>query len=347
MSESRAHTTSPTDADAFRRASKETFGELTEPFRRELTLHCYRMIGSVPEAEDLVQETLLRGWRARASFEGRSSVRAWLYSIATNACLNALKRRTVRSRMLWEPGQPASTTMPKGAPDTADAWLEPYPNLDLDLIPDAAPGPDARYEMHEAVRLAFVAAVQQLPPRQRAVLLLRDVMGWSAIEAANALGGSVESINSALQRARGTLAKLPEGVRLGGRDKLTEDHTALVDRYVTAWESSDLGGFIDLLRADAVYRMPPWRQWYQGRSDIRAFFKRAWAHHGAFRLLPTQANGQPAFAVYWKDRTDGEWLAQSIHVLDIRDGEIVSLTAYVGSLGPKLVPRFQLPSVLA
>src|SRR5215471_7457905 len=186
--------------------SSESFERLAEPLRREIKLHCYRMLGSVHDAEDLVQETYLRAWRSFDTFDGKN-FRAWLYKIATNACLNALASRKHTERVLPDQHGPASEEMPKGVPATDVAWLEPYPDSNLEGIADEAPGPEARYTAREAVELAFVAAIQELPPRQRAALLLCDVLGWAAAEAATLLGGSTTSINSALQRARETLAK--------------------------------------------------------------------------------------------------------------------------------------------
>ena len=191
--------------------SKEAFERLAEPLRREIKLHCYRMLGSLHDAEDLVQETYLRAWRSFEGFEG-GSFRAWLYRIATNACLNALASRKHAQRFLPDQRAPASTQMPDGTPATDVAWLEPYPDSNLEGIADEVPDPEARYTSREAVQLAFVAAIQELPPRQRATLLLCDVLGWAAAEAATLLGGSTASINSALQRARATLAKrYPDG----------------------------------------------------------------------------------------------------------------------------------------
>src|SRR5689334_7273018 len=193
---------------------RAAFARLAEPYRRELKVHCYRMMGSLGDAEDLVQETFLRAWSGIDGFEGRSSLRGWLYRIATNRCLDALAKRRRSSRLLPAQELPPSHEMPQGQPSDLP-WLEPFPDGELEGIPDEAPGPEARYELRESVRLAFVAAIQQLPPRQRAVLLLCDVMGWSAIEIAHLLGGTVASVNSALQRARATLAKrYPEEGRL-------------------------------------------------------------------------------------------------------------------------------------
>ncbi|MEP6565804.1 MAG: RNA polymerase subunit sigma-70, partial [Mesorhizobium sp.] len=183
-----------------------TFERLTVAHRRELKLHCYRMMGSLHEADDLVQDTLLKAWRSRAQFDGRGSLRGWLYTIATNSCLNALKARSTANRILEQPGRPPADGRATGGPAAELPWLEPYPDKELPGLVDGAPGPEARYETREAVQLAFVAAIQFLPPRQRAALLLCDVLGWSAFETAQLLGGSTASINSALQRARATLA---------------------------------------------------------------------------------------------------------------------------------------------
>ena len=209
----------PSNRELASERANQLFARLAEPFRRELKLHCYRMLGSVHEAEDAVQDAYLRAWRSFDSFDGRGSFRAWLYRIATNACLDALASRKNMRRLLPDQQAPAAAAvqMPEGAPPTEVAWLEPYPDSNLEGIADDAPNPEARYTSREAVQLAFVAVIQQLPPRQRAALLLCDVMGWSAGEAAHLLGGSIASINSALQRARETLAKrYPEGRPAGG-----------------------------------------------------------------------------------------------------------------------------------
>jgi RNA polymerase sigma-70 factor (ECF subfamily) len=303
-------------------------------YRRELKLHCYRLMGALHEAEDLVQETYLRAWRAREAFEGRSTVRAWLYRIATNACLNALEKRKGARRFLVEPGAPAAAGLPEGAPAEDALWIEPFPDAGIDLAPDAALGPQARIEAQEAVRLAFVAALQILPPRQRAALLLCDVLDWSAAEVAGLLGGSVASVNSALQRARATLAQRPPVAR-------EEPDPGLLARYVQAWEARDLDGFAALLKADATYRMPPWREWYDGRAAVVAFFAAVWPRYGGFRLVETRANGQPAFAVYCRS-SDGEgWRPHSLQVLQGDGDGIIGLTAYVETLGRRLVETFR------
>src|SRR6516162_4282930 len=227
--------------------SKETFERLAEPLRREIKLHCYRMLGSLHDAEDLVQETYLRAWRSFEGFEG-GSFRAWLYRIATNACLNALASRKHAQRFLPDQIAPASTQMPDGTPAADVAWLEPYPDSNLEGLADEAPSPEARYTSREAVQLAFVAAIQELPPRQRAALLLSDVLGWSAAETANLLGGTTASINSALQRARETLAKRYPAGRPLTFPRPSPAQQDLLSRYLKAWEGHDLNGFVALLQ---------------------------------------------------------------------------------------------------
>ena len=334
----------PTLLEPAKRGDRDGFQHLTEPYRRELQLHCYRMVGSFHDAEDLVQETFLRAWRGLDGFEGRASFRSWLYRIATNVCLNALARRANTRRVLPETQGPPSDRMPEGGPATEIAWLEPYPDAALEGIVDAAPGPAARYEMREAVQLAFVAAIQHLPPRQRAVLLLHDVMGWSATETARLLDASVASVNSALQRARATLGKrFPTG-RPSAQPAPDNRQRALLERYVRAWEGADFDAFAALLREDAALNMPPWRQWYLGREAIRGFFGWAWRTkgYGGFRLVPIAANRQPGFAMYSRGRKGPEWRAHSIHLLTLQDESIAAMTLFVG---PQLFGAFSLPTV--
>jgi RNA polymerase sigma-70 factor (ECF subfamily) len=325
------------------RDDPDAFHHLAEPYRRELQLHCYRMMGSLHEAEDLVQETFLRAWRGRADFEGRGSLRGWLYRIATNACLNALAGRARMRRLLPEERGPPSNQRPEPEPAGEIAWLEPYPDLGLDGLVDNAPGPEARYEMREAVQLAFVAAIQHLPPRQRAVLLLCDVMGWSADETARLLDASQASVNSALQRSRATLARVYPNGRPERASAPDAGQRALLDRYVKAWEGRDLDGFVALLREDAVYSMPPWRDWYLGRAAVRAFFDWAWQFYGGFRLVPTAANRQPAFAAYSREKTDPQWRAHSIQLVSLSGGAIAALTLFKD---PRHFAAFGLPPVL-
>jgi RNA polymerase sigma-70 factor (ECF subfamily) len=326
------------------RGDRDAFERLVEPYRRELQLHCYRMLGSLQDAEDLVQETLLRAWRGRDRFEGRSSVRNWLYTIATNACLNALAQGRRARRVLPETlGAPADRT-PAGAPATEIAWLEPYPDAALEGIPDAAPGPEVRYELQEAVQLAFVAAIQHLPPRQRAVLLLRDVLGWSASETAGLLDVTVASVNSALQRARATLEQRVPREPPRATPAPDDRQRALLERYLQTWEGADLDGFVALLREDAVLNMPPWRQWYRGREAIRALLAWAWPSAGRpVRLVPIAANRQPAFALYRRGAAGRELQAHGIWLLTLQDEAIAALT---GFLDPRLCAAFGLPAVL-
>jgi RNA polymerase sigma-70 factor, ECF subfamily len=326
---------------------RAAFAHLAEPYRRELKLHCYRMVGSLGEAEDLVQETFLRAWNGIEGFEGRSSLRGWLYRIATNCCLDALAKRRRSHRLLPQHDLPASDQMPRGQPATDLPWLEPFPDGELEGVPDEAPGPEARYELRESVRLAFVAAIQQVPPRQRAVLLLCDVMGWSAIEAANLLGGTVASVNSVLQRARATLAKRSPDAGRRPEPMADEQQRLLLDRYLEAWERTDLEGFVALLRSDATYSMPPWRQWYSGRDMIERFFRTVWTAYGGFRLVPIRANRQPAFAVYAQMKDETSWRAHSIHLLELAEGAISAITLYARPLGPELFAGFGLPTSLA
>jgi RNA polymerase sigma-70 factor, ECF subfamily len=323
--------------------AEQTFERLAEPFRRELKLHCYRMLGSVHEAEDLVQETFLRAWRSFDSFAGRGSFRAWLYQIATNACLNALASRKNLRRLLPDQRAPASSQMPDRTPATDVIWLEPYPDSYLEGIVDDAPNPEARYVSREAVQLAFVAVIQQLPPRQRAVLLLCDVLGWAAVEAATLLGGSTASVNSALQRARETLAKSYPNGRPASSTPSNPAQQRLLGRYLQAWDELDLDGFVALLKEDATYTMPPLSQWYAGRLAIRSVFEWAWKAYDGFRLVPTGANRQPAFAAYSRTSADAPWAAHSIHVLSLEHDTISTLTIFLKPAGPRLFHAFGFP----
>jgi RNA polymerase sigma-70 factor, ECF subfamily len=325
--------------------TNQAFERRAEPFRREIRLLCYRMLGSLHEAEDAVQETYLRAWRSFESFAD-GSFRAWLYRIATNVCLNAIETRKRAHRLLPDQLTPAAATieMPDGPPPTDVAWLEPYPDSNLEGIADEAPNPEARYSARQAVQLAFVAAIQLLPPRQRAALLLCDVLGWAAAEAAGLLGGSTASINSALQRARETLAKhYPAGLPAAALQP-DPGQQKLLDRYLKAWEGHDLDGFVALLKEDAAFTMPPWLLWFVGREAIGSFFAMAWKTCGGLRLVPTAANGQPAFAIY--EYADTRWNARSIQVLTLRDETISALTTFEPPIGPQLFQAFGLPLVL-
>jgi RNA polymerase sigma-70 factor (ECF subfamily) len=335
----------PSHQEQTSKRTNHAFERLGEPFRREIKLHCYRMLGSVHEAEDLVQESYLRAWRGFGSFEG-GSFRAWLYRIATNACLDALASRKHAQRLLPDQHGPATTQMPDGTPATDVAWLEPYPDSNLEGVADDAPNPEARYASREAVQLAFIAVIQHLPPRQRAALLLCDVMGWSADEAAHLLGGSIASVNSAMQRARETLAKrYPDGLPPAAPPP-NPAQQKLLGRYWRAWEGLDVDNFVALLKEDATYTMPPLPQWYAGREAIRTFFAWAWKAYDGYRMMPIAANRQPAFAAYARKSADAPWGAHSIHVLALERDTISGLTLFVKPDGPRLFDAFGLPLIL-
>jgi RNA polymerase sigma-70 factor (TIGR02960 family) len=320
------------DGDAFR--------ELTEPYRRELQLHCYRILGSVQDAEDVLQETLLAAWRGLGRFEERASVRAWLYRIATNRCLNALRERGRRPQRVRRP----SFEAPEPTRWTKPAWYEPCPDALLEDLPDTAPGPDARYEARESLALAFVAGLQRLPPRQRAVLVLRDVLGFRAAEAAEMLGSSEASVNSALQRARAALdGELPARDRDRAPLPRSPRERDLVGRFVDAFENADVDRVVALLTDDAWLKMPPEPVEYQGHAAIARFFlSRSWWGDAEVRMLPTRANGQPALGYYRADPGAKIMRGQSLIVLTLEGDQISAITRFSASL----FPRFGLPPTL-
>ncbi|MCF6521905.1 sigma-70 family RNA polymerase sigma factor [Streptomyces sp. JJ36] len=296
----------------------EDFPRLADPFRRELLAHCYRMLGSVHEAEDLVQETYLRAWKAYERFEGRSSMRTWLHRIATNTCLDALESRGRR---------PLPTGLGAPSADPADDLTERQEVPWLEPVPDALAGADGAdpaevVTSRESIRLAFVAALQHLPPRQRAVLLLRDVLRWKAAEVAELFGTSTASVNSALQRARAQLEKV--GPEEGGVVEPAEaEQRALLERYVSAFERKDMDAIVTLFTEDAVWEMPPFTGWYQGPVDIgRLIDTQCPAGPDELRLVPAALNGQPAFGMYWVGE-DGRFWPFNIMVLTL-DGPKVS-----------------------
>lgn len=309
---------------------EDTFRDLFEAHHRAVRAHCYRMLGSLQDAEDLTQETLLRAWRSRDQFEGRASLRGWLYRIATNACLDELSRRGRRVLPHMVSAASAEFGPSRGPDDTP--WLEPFPDAWLDIA-DAAPGPEARYEAKEAIELAFVAALQLLPPRQRAVLLLRDVLAWSARDVASLLEMSVPAANSALQRARTRVSGNSEAPRLSASEE-----RALVERYVQAWERSDVEAFVALLKDDAVLSMPPLPEWYVGRAAIGGFFQWATSPGGSgpFRYVPTRANNALAFGIY--DSAGQPFIVQ---VVQADAAGIASMTSF---MNPALFPLFGLPA---
>lgn len=309
------------------------FQELVRTHRGELHVHCYRMLGSILDAEDHVQETFLRAWRARTTFQQVASPRTWLYRIATNTCLTALARRP--SRSLPEDFQVRP-------PNGEVAWLEPYPDHLLDLVADSAPGPEAVYDQREATELAFVAALQHLPPRQRAVLLMRDVVGLTVAEVAEQLETSREAVSSAHQRAR---AALQHRLRPAAPRTLGATDRQLLERYVTTWESGDLDGFVRLLAEDVVLSMPPMPEWFAGRAAVQGFFTWAWGPSGPgpFRLMPSGANGRPAFGLYGRAPGGEGYTPQAIQILKLQDGRIARLHGFVR---PDLFGMFRLPARL-
>jgi RNA polymerase sigma-70 factor (TIGR02960 family) len=326
--------------DRARAGDGEAFRELTDPFRRELQLHCYRILGSVQDAEDMVQETLLAAWRGLERFEGRSSPRAWLYRIATNRCLNVLRGRRRRPKevpVMVEPPEPTRLSEP--------IWLEPYPDVLLEDVVDSAPGPHARYETREAVGLAFVTALQHLPPRQRAVLVLRDALGFSGAEVANMLDTTEAAVKAALQRARSTLDDHgPTGGREGAPAPGSRRERELVGHFAAAVERGDDAAVVSLLTHDAWVRMPPLPYEYQGHRTIAAFLRDRASRRGApLRLVPTRANGQPAFGCYLPDPHAAITRAYALIVLTL-DGERISAITWFGDLG--LFPHFGLPRTL-
>ena len=292
-------------------AVEEDFQSLAEPYRRELLAYCYRMLGSVHDAEDLVQETYLRAWKSYDRFEGRSSLRTWLYRIATNACLTALEGKGRRP-------MPSGLGAPKADPEaelverTEVPWLEPIPDA---MVCAGSADPAAIVTSRESIRLALITALQHLPSRQRAVLIMRDVLSWRAAEVAELLGTSAVAVNSMLQRARAQISELAPA-----EDEVTEPVTAeqrqLLERYVAAFENYDTKALADLFTADAVWEMPPYTGWYQAPADIvRVVQTNCPANKaGDLRMVPVQANGQPAFATYLRD-PEGNYQAFQLHVL--------------------------------
>jgi len=316
----------------------EEFALLSDQFRPELLVHCYRMLGSVQDAEDQVQETMLRAWRSYGSFEGRSSVRTWLYRIATNACLRAMEngqRRPLPSGL----GAPGDDRGQIAAPMSEVPWLQPFP--DALLRPETA-DPATVAAARSGLRLALIAALQRLPARQRTALILRDVLGWRAAEAADLLGVSVIAVNSALQRAR---AQLQQGVPSAEeiREPTSQASRAILDRYAAAVENADVGALVELLHEDATFEMPPIPTWFRGRDDIIRFLgSEILTTPGLYVPVPAAANGQPALAVYRRGE-DGTRRAYCVQVLTLRGSGIAGIVAF---LDPGLFPAFGLPPEL-
>ena len=326
---------------AARAGDQEAFAQLIEPYRKQILVHCYRILGSFEDAEDMLQETLVRVWTRLDSFEGRSSLRAWLYKVATNASLDALDSRRVRGlpKELYASGDPSQPLPP---PSQEVNWVEPLPDEWIDGQPDIYP--EARYEVRESITLAFIAALQKLPGRQRAVLLLCDVMGWSSNEAADILDMTTAAVNSALQRARETLKQTERKTR---PSRLNEQLSALLARYVNAWETADAAALIAVLREDVALTMPPLPVWFGGHADVKTFldgFLFKSMDPFKVRLEAIRANGSPAFAVYQMDK-DGVYRAAAIHILTIENGLITEINDYLTFDG-QLFPRFHLDLVV-
>ena len=312
--------------------------QVLEEYRRELTGYCYRMLGSAFEAEDAVQETMLRAWRAFDRFEGRSSLRSWLYRISTNVCLDMLNGRKRRARPMEL--EPASTRPSHpGEMLPADAWVEPIPDARVLTAQDPA---DLALE-RESIRLAFVAALQHLPPRQRAVLVLRDVLRWKADEVAELLETTTASVNSALQRAHATLStkEITEADTFAPMD---EAQQRLLSQFVDAFERYDLDLLTSLLHEDAIQSMPPFALWLQGSQEVRAWWLGPGAGCRGSRIIPTVANGTPAFGQYRPGGPNGTWSPWALHALDVVDGRIVAINTFLDT--ERLFPLFGLPPVV-
>ena len=335
----------PVTTDLLARArsgDEAAFRELVEPHRRELQVHCYRMLGSLHDAEDALQETLFAAWRSLGGFEGHASMRTWLYRIATNRCLNVLRSHRRRTK--------ASAAMPDVTPPEPNRlgevlWLEPYPDVLLDDVPDRAPGPEARYESREAISLAFVTALQLLPPRQRAVLVLRDVLGYHASETARMLDSTEQSVTSALRRARTTLQQhlAVETDREPPPSPGSPEEQEVVARLTRAFETGDLDGLVALLTDDVLLAMPPIPLEYQGRELAGRFFGTVAFRAGRrYHMVPTRANGQPALGTYVVDPNSDVLHANGVVVLTLSGSAVCAVTRFDNSV----LAAFGLPHTL-
>ena len=324
--------------NAARAGDQKAFEHLVDPYRRQLLVHCYRILGSFEDAEDMLQETLVRVWKKLDSFEGRSSLRAWLYKIATHASLDALDSRRVRGlpKELYARGDPTS---PLPAPTQEVNWVEPISDEWIDGQPNIYP--EARYEVRESITLAFVAALQKLPGRQQTMLILCDVMGWKSVEAAEILDMTTAAVNSALQRARETLRQTD---RKTIPTRLNQQLSALLAQYVAAWETADSAALIAVLREDVALTMPPLPVWFGGRADVKAFldgylFKSS--DPFKVKLVALRANGSPAFATYQMDG-QGIYRAAAIQILTVEYGKISEINDYL-SFDDELFRKLNLP----
>jgi RNA polymerase sigma-70 factor (TIGR02960 family) len=322
-----------------RAGDQAAFRELTDRYRRELHLHIYRIVGSTQDAEDLLQETLLAAWRGLDQFEGRASVRSWLYRIATNRSLDSLRMSRRR------PEDPRMRQMPEPTRWTEPVWLEPYPDVLLEGVPDEAPGPDARYETKEAIALAFVVGLQHLPPQQRAVLVLRDVLGYRAAEVAGMLESSEASVNNLLRRARSAFdSRLPAAGRERAPLPSSKLERDVVGRFAETVENGDVDGMVALLTDDAWLTMPPLPHAYQGHEAIGAFLRGAEERRGVpLRLVPTRANTHPAFGGYVPVPDSDAARAVALFVLTLEGDGISAITWFAD---PAVFRHFDLPQML-
>jgi RNA polymerase sigma-70 factor, ECF subfamily len=329
--------------DAARSGDESAFNRIVERHHAELHAHCYRMLGSLHDAEDALQETLLRAWRGLADFERRSSLRTWLYRIATNVCLDAIAKRPKRVLPV-DHGPPLESTTDFGEPLVESVWVEPYPDETIG-VEDGYAAPAARYEQREAVELAFIAALQHLPATQRAVLILREVLGFSAREVSESLDTSVASVNSALQRARKSVdERLPERSQQATLRSLGDHRVReLVEAYIDAWARGDVEAVAGLLAEDVVFSMPPWASWWRGRGTVAGFAASAHENCPESRGIPTRASGQPAIAYYQLDKATGRFKAAALDVLTFEGSTIKDITGFVV---PDVFSRFGLPAEL-
>jgi RNA polymerase sigma-70 factor, ECF subfamily len=327
---------------AARRGDEDAFRGLVEPHRGELHAHCYRMLGSLQDAEDALQETLLRAWRGLGGFEGQRPLRPWLYKIATNVCLDAIARRPKRVLRL-DDSSPSQPDAGPGAPLVESIWIEPYPDEHLGL-PDGYAAPEARYEQRESVELAFIVALQHLPARQRAVLILREVLGFSAREVAQSLDTTAASVNSALQRARQTVdARSPEQTQQAALRSLGDERLrGLVERYVDAWESRNVDAMVAVLAEDVTFAMPPLPHWWSGRDSVMDFIVST--GKPSLRHVVTRAAGQPAIAWYIRWPGNERFVPAAMEVLAFKGERVREITAFAD---PRLYPFFGLPAELA
>jgi RNA polymerase sigma-70 factor, ECF subfamily len=339
-----ALSTSPLRGDLLAAATggdPQAFQLLVDPHRPELHAHCYRMLGSLHDADDALQDALLRAWRGLHGVREPAGLRAWLYRIATNCCIDVANRRPARTLPMdvSDPFDPHADAAP---PLTEVAWLEPYPDRAAGLV-DGRAAPEARYEQREAVELAFVAALQHLPPNQRATLILRDVLGYSARETADLLDTSVASVTSALQRARQTVEeRIPATTQAATLRRLRDARLQdLVDDFMAAWTEADVSRLTSILADDVTFSMPPHASWWRGRDNLITFLQHAKQRCPPNRWVPTGANGQTAFGCYLLDDATGSYLPATITMLDFDGERVREVTSFVF---PELFPRFGLPA---